>query len=164
MLRARQWVIAAIVLVYTSAFALPSEAFSQASSADQLQVPAPAAVALDANTTTFLAMFLAIDFLQSTCTPNPSCTSTLPAVSSALATARAAGAHVVYSVLLAPDNNILADVAPAPNDPPQVRPLASPSTGPRPAGALPPARQARSIGPTAPLEQKKLTEPPLWLA
>jgi len=113
MLRARQWVFAALALVYTSAFALPSQVSSQASSADQLQVPAPAAVALDANTTTFLA----IDFLQSTCTPNPSCINTLPAVSSALATARAAGAHVVYSVHLAPDNNILADVAPALNDP-----------------------------------------------
>jgi nicotinamidase-related amidase len=79
----------------------------------ELAVPPPAPVALTATTTTVLA----VDFLQSTCPPNPACVSALPAASSALEAARSANVHVLYSVHLAPDNVIVSDVAPASNDP-----------------------------------------------
>jgi nicotinamidase-related amidase len=75
-------------------------------------VPDPAAVSLDASTTAFLA----IDILQTTCGSNPLCVATVPNVGAGLSAARAASAHVVYSVHLAPDNNIIADIAPMPTD------------------------------------------------
>jgi nicotinamidase-related amidase len=79
----------------------------------ELAVPPPAPVTLSASTTAVLA----VDFLQSTCPPNPACVSALPAASSALEAARGANAHVLYSVHLAPDNVIVSDVAPTPNEP-----------------------------------------------
>jgi len=91
----------------------PGLLFAQAPAGDELAVPDPAAVALDASTTAFLA----IDFLQSTCAPNPICIGTLPAVAAGLTSARTASAHVIYSVHLAPDNSILPDVAPMPSEP-----------------------------------------------
>jgi nicotinamidase-related amidase len=103
-----------LALLAVASFALPvgqSPVLAQAQG--ELAVPDPAAVSLDASTTAFLA----IDFLQSTCASNPTCISTLPAVASGLASARTANAHVIYSVHLAPDNVILPDVAPMPNDP-----------------------------------------------
>ena len=78
-----------------------------------LSVPPPAPVTLNAATTAVLA----VDFLQSTCTPNPACVSALPAASSALEAARSANAHVLYSVHLAPDNAIVSAVTPASTDP-----------------------------------------------
>jgi nicotinamidase-related amidase len=80
---------------------------------DELAVPDPAAVALDASATAFLA----VDFLQSTCAPNPICVATLPAVADGLKAARAAKAFVVYSVHPADDNKILPNVAPMPSEP-----------------------------------------------
>jgi nicotinamidase-related amidase len=109
MLRTRQMV--ALALLTASVFSLPGQSLALAQ-ADELAVPDPAAVALDASTTAWLA----IDFLQSTCAPNPMCVATLPAVSAGLTSARAAKARVIYSVHLAPDNDILADVAPMPDE------------------------------------------------
>jgi nicotinamidase-related amidase len=102
----------ALVWLAVSAFALGSQglALAQAPTVVDLGVPDPAAVALDPSTTAFLA----IDFLQTTCGSNPTCIAALPAVADGLASARAAKALVLYSVHPAPDNNILADVAPMP--------------------------------------------------
>lgn len=112
--------MAALVLLAVTAFSprgqtpLPAHrVLAQAPAPDVLAVPDPAAVSLDASTTAFLA----IDFLQSTCAPNPSCVASLPAEEAGLSAARAAKARVVYSVHPAADNNILPDVAPMPNDP-----------------------------------------------
>ena len=80
---------------------------------DALAVPDPAAVSLDPTATAFIA----VDFLQSTCAPNPTCVNALPAIASALTSARAANALVVYSVHPAPDNVIMSDIAPLPDDP-----------------------------------------------
>jgi nicotinamidase-related amidase len=113
MRRVRQVVGLALLGMSVLALAGQGLVFAQGTPADQLAVPEPAAVSVEPSSTAFLA----IDFLQSTCAPNPSCMAALPAVAAGLTAARAANAHVVYSVHLAPDNNILPDVAPMPNDP-----------------------------------------------
>ena len=112
MLRGRQMVALALLTVTVCAPGTERLAFAQATSVVDLAVPDPAAVVLDPGTTALLA----IDFLQSTCAPNPSCIAALPAVADALASAREAGALVVYSVHPAPDNVILPDVAPLPSE------------------------------------------------
>src|SRR5579871_2687403 len=81
-------------------------------SGNQLAVPPPAPVTLTAASTAVLA----VDFLQSTCSPNPACVNALPAASGALDAARSANARVLYSVHLAPDNVIVPDLAPASTD------------------------------------------------
>jgi nicotinamidase-related amidase len=78
-----------------------------------LSVPGPATVSLDPSTTTFLV----IDYLESTCQPNPTCVASLPAMSAALDAARQADAHVIYSVHTPPDNVILPPVAPHAGEP-----------------------------------------------
>src|ERR1700680_3448999 len=93
MLRERQMVALVLLTVMVCAPGTQSLALAQAPSVVDLAVPDPAAVALDPGTTAFLA----IDFLQSTCAPNPNCIAALPAVADALASARAASALVVYS-------------------------------------------------------------------
>jgi nicotinamidase-related amidase len=103
----------ALALLAVTALSLQGEGLVLAQAPDALAVPDPAAVTLDASTTAFLA----IDFLQTTCGSNPTCVGTLPAVAAGLGSARAANAHIVYSVHLAPDNLIMADVAPMPTDP-----------------------------------------------
>jgi nicotinamidase-related amidase len=108
MIRAAQLVALALLAVN----ALQSQSPALAQNADDLTVPDPVAVSLDPSTTTWLA----IDFLQSNCAPTPACVATLPAMAQALEAARAAKAHVVYSVHAAPDNAILPDVAPMPNE------------------------------------------------
>jgi nicotinamidase-related amidase len=90
-----------------------SSALAQTPAQDALAVPDPVAVSLDARTTAFLA----IDLLQTTCGSNPMCVATLPAIANGLSTARAANAHVIYSVHFAPDNVILPQVASTPTDP-----------------------------------------------
>ena len=112
MLRARQ--MAALALVATTVFSLrgQSPVLAQATM-DDLAVPDPVEVSLDPGTTAFVA----IDFLQTTCGSNPICVAALPAEADALASARQANAHVVYSVHPAPDNIIVADVAPMPSEP-----------------------------------------------
>jgi nicotinamidase-related amidase len=111
MLRVHQMVGFGVLAVTVLSSGGPSAVLARAP--DDLAVPDPAAVSLDASTTAFVA----IDFLQSTCAPNPICVATLPAVANGLNAARAANAHVVYAVHLAPDNIILADVAPMANEP-----------------------------------------------
>src|SRR5579862_8443506 len=86
---------------------------AQAPAPSVLAVPDAVAVSPDASSTAFLA----IDFLAPTCTQNSSCVAALPAAEAGLSAARAANVLVVYSVHAAPDNNILADVAPMPGDP-----------------------------------------------
>ena len=110
----------AFVLLAVMAFSLHGQTpvlarpeLSQAPAPQVLAVPDPVAASLDASTTAFLA----IDLLQSGCAANPSCVASLPAVASGLAAARAAKVLTVFSVHPAPDNNILPDVAPLPNDP-----------------------------------------------
>lgn len=80
---------------------------------DALAVPDPATVLLDPTTTAFVA----VDFLDSTCAPNPTCVNALPTIANGIAAARAANALVVYSVHPAPDDVIMSDIAPLPNDP-----------------------------------------------
>src|ERR1700694_2161334 len=92
MLRARQMVALGLLAVTVVAVWGQSPVLAQAP--DELAVPDAAAVALDASTTAFLA----VDFLQSTCAPNPICVATLPAVADGLKAARTAKAFVVYSV------------------------------------------------------------------
>jgi nicotinamidase-related amidase len=103
----------AFAFLAVTVLSLGSQSAALARAPDESAVPDPAAVSLDASTTAFLA----IDFLQSNCAPNPICMAMLPAVANGLSAARAANAHVVYAVHLAPDNIILADVAPMPNEP-----------------------------------------------
>jgi nicotinamidase-related amidase len=111
MLRKPQMVVFALLAV--TMLSLRSQSPVRAQVPNELAIPAPAAVSLDPSTTAFLA----IDFLQSTCAPNPICVATLPAVAAGLTSARAGNAHVIYAVHLAPDNNILAEVAPMPDEP-----------------------------------------------
>ena len=89
---------------------------AQAQADDILAVPDPVAVSLDARTTAFLA----IDILDSSCASSgrsaQSCVASLSAVAAGLAAARAANALVVYAVHPAPDNVILPDVAPLPDE------------------------------------------------
>jgi nicotinamidase-related amidase len=114
MLRARQTGTAALFAVAVAlAATMISPASAQVPVPNELAAPDPAAIVLDASTTTFLA----IDFLQPGCAQNPLCVTTVPAVAASLAAARSANAHVVYSVHAAPDNVILADIAPMPDDP-----------------------------------------------
>jgi nicotinamidase-related amidase len=70
--------------------------------------PAPVAVTLDPASTAVLVL----DITTQTCTPQPNCMEMLPRVSSLLASARGAGALVVYSV---PQTQppILPEVSPA---------------------------------------------------
>lgn len=99
--------LAALVLVGTQTVRVAAQV------PDVLAVPDPAAVLLDPNTTAFIA----VDFLQSTCAPNPTCVNALPAIASGLTSARSANALVIYSVHPAPDDVIMSDIAPLPDDP-----------------------------------------------
>jgi nicotinamidase-related amidase len=101
------------IAVTAACLMLPLRVALAQDSGSQLAVPPPAPVTLTAATTAVLA----VDFLQSTCPPNPACVSALPAASGALDAARSANAHVLYSVHLAPDNVIVSQVAPGPTDP-----------------------------------------------
>ena len=74
-------------------------------------IPDPAPVSLDGPTTAFLAL----DFNSSTCASIPACLATLPAVSSGIGAARAAGALIVYST--AGTATVLPDVQMQPSDP-----------------------------------------------
>ena len=118
MLRRYQMTALAILAVtvaslVTGGSILASPVFAQTPGADELAVPDPAPVLLDASTTAFLA----IDLLQSTCGQRASCVdNALPVIAAGLNSARTAKVPVVYSVHLAPDNNILTDVAPTPSD------------------------------------------------
>ena len=102
-----------LVVFVTTILGSQSVAFAQPAPPQELTVPDAAAVSLDASTTAFLA----IDLLDPSCAQNPNCVATLPAVAAGLRSARTANAHVVYSVHLAPDNKIIPDVAPMPNEP-----------------------------------------------
>ncbi|HEV7664661.1 MAG TPA: isochorismatase family protein [Chloroflexota bacterium] len=104
--RVRLALLARVFAALVLAVATHSAALAQTQA--DLTVPEPASVSLDAATTSLVA----IDFLQSTCASNPLCVNTLPAMANALSTARTANAHVIYSVHLAPDNNIVPEVAP----------------------------------------------------
>jgi hypothetical protein len=74
-------------------------------------IPDPAPVSLDGPTTAFLAL----DFNSSVCANLPTCLATLPAVSSGIGSARAAGALVVYST--GGTATVLPDVQMQPSDP-----------------------------------------------
>jgi nicotinamidase-related amidase len=74
--------------------------------------PAPVAVSLDPATTALLVL----DVTTQTCSPQPNCLEFVPRLGSLLASARAAGAYVVYSTP-ASQPPILAEVAPAAGDP-----------------------------------------------
>jgi nicotinamidase-related amidase len=74
--------------------------------------PAPVAVSLDPASTALLVL----DITTQTCSPQANCLEMLPRVASLLASARAAGAYVVYSTP-ATQPPILPDVAPAQGDP-----------------------------------------------
>ena len=74
--------------------------------------PAPVAVSLDPATTAVLVL----DVTTQTCSPQVNCLEFVPRVASLLASARAAGAFVVYSTP-ATQPPILPEVAPAQNDP-----------------------------------------------
>jgi hypothetical protein len=106
-----------IVITFLAATALApqdqSSVLAQRPGPVDLSVPEPVAVALEPGSSAFLV----IDLLQSTCAPNPSCMATVPVIATSLAAARSANGLVVYSVHLAPDNNILDEVAPMSNDP-----------------------------------------------
>jgi nicotinamidase-related amidase len=104
-----------ITLLAATAFGLESQSpvLAQGPAPVELSVPDPVSVSLEPSITAFLV----IDLLESTCAPNPSCVATVPVVATGLAAARTANALVVYSVHLAPDNNILDDVAPMSKDP-----------------------------------------------
>jgi hypothetical protein len=92
---------------------LAGPAPAQGPTSVELDIPGPAAVSLDPETTAFMV----VDILQSNCAPNPSCVAALPSVATGLANARAAGAHVVYAVHEPPDQEILPEVAPMPGEP-----------------------------------------------
>ena len=76
--------------------------------------PAPAPVAVSVNPST--TAVLVLDITTQTCSPQPNCLRMLPRVSALLASARAAGAAVIYSVPMT-QPPILPDVAPAEGDP-----------------------------------------------
>ena len=90
----------------------PDASLAQPPQPDLLAVPDPVGVTLDARTTAFLA----IDFLESNCAPDPRCAASLPMAAAGLSAAREANALVVYATHLAPDNVILSQVAPQPGD------------------------------------------------
>src|SRR5262252_9315124 len=73
--------------------------------------PAPVAVSLDPTSTALLVL----DVTTQTCSPQPNCLEFVPRVASLLASARAAGVYVLYSV---PSSQppILGEVAPAGGD------------------------------------------------
>ncbi|HEY3117546.1 MAG TPA: isochorismatase family protein [Chloroflexota bacterium] len=118
MARVRPLIALALVSITALSFPAPASLLAegtrlQPSTPDVLAVPDPVAVSLDVSTTAFLA----IDFLDSNCGPNPNCVATLPAVAAGLKAARAASVPVIYAVHPPPDTNILADVAPMADDP-----------------------------------------------
>jgi nicotinamidase-related amidase len=76
-------------------------------------VPAPVGVSVDPATTAYLV----IDLNSVVCAANASCVATLPAIARSLASARAAGALVVYTNTVTPGAEILPQVAPQPGDP-----------------------------------------------
>ncbi len=79
--------------------------------AAQPTIPHPVPVQLDAATTAYLVL----DITDTLCSPRASCVATVPAIAAFLDRARAAGAHVIYSV--ATTGTVLHDVAPRPGEP-----------------------------------------------
>src|ERR1700693_2864918 len=63
-----------------------------------LNIPAPAAVTLDAKTTALLVL----DIHTAVCQPNPACIDTVPAIASLIAKARTAKVPVIYSSTIRP--------------------------------------------------------------
>ena len=76
-------------------------------------VPGPVPVSLDPSTTAYLVL----DITSANCPSRPSCTASLPAISSLLKKARDAKVAVVYSSIAAPGATILPAVAPLAGDP-----------------------------------------------
>jgi hypothetical protein len=74
-------------------------------------VPDPVPASLDPTTTAFLAL----DFTDRICAPQPACVAVLANVANGLAAARAEGALVVYSTT--PGGTVVSDLTPQPGDP-----------------------------------------------
>ncbi len=77
----------------------------------QPNIPQPVPVELDPATTAYLVL----DITDTLCAPRASCTATVPAIAALLDRARAAGAHVIYSV--ASTGAVMPEVAPRDGEP-----------------------------------------------
>ena len=107
---------AALAAALALTFGLAACSTAPTQSANTLpEIPAPAAVTLDASNTALLIL----DINEVVCRPNPACMATVPAISSLLNKARAAKVPVLYSSTANADGTIptLPEIAPRSGEP-----------------------------------------------
>ncbi|MBV9347938.1 MAG: isochorismatase family protein [Pseudolabrys sp.] len=104
-MRLKVKLVVAVILAVSAAFPARSDVIDEWTTIKVPPAPQLKEVTLDPKTTALLML----DFMKQNCGQRPRCMATLPAMKALLAKARAAKAHVVYSIIA---NSTIEDVLP----------------------------------------------------